>query len=575
MAAAKSKCHCGVPHCKTNKQRQPYLSFHGFPSDITERKKWVQAIRRDEGQDFTILRGSTFVCSRHFNEADYTPATGRKRLKIGAVPCRFHWNNWEASEWESVNDRATTALGDDVHPDLSLKECKREDLSPEATAEPSHDYTVAPTPDTPTIQQHSIQSQFEDPVLFDHNYVQTISFEKEDSHQMFDDFGTQEGPSDADSGHRFLMDNDLGLQLVDLPKPAINTEKMQLRSEPAAHDLALIRLEEYKEQIKELEEQCRIEEERALKNIFCLQRFAGSDDGIQFYTRFASYKHFMAFWKLVEPATDKMILPSSRKKVRVKVLAIPGKLPLQTLQPIDEFFLFMVHLALGLEPLDLATLFHIKQFTANEIINTWANFLYLFLGSVGIWMSKDYAKAHLPEEFNKFPDTQVVISCIDVRCQTSSILLEENEMFTDFKPFCILKAMVGMTPNGVVTFVSKLYPKSISNRQLFIQSGIIPLLTSDMAIMVDKSFRVRDLVQCKVHHPVFLSKLQHVTVGRVKPSRLRLHVEKTMQRLGAHELFNKVIPLSVAGTINQLFSVACQLVNYQGEPKALVDKMYS
>ncbi len=64
MAEATSRCHCSVPHCSNNKQRQPYLSFHAFPSFEYDTNKWVHAIRRDQSPLFMILRGSTFVCSR-------------------------------------------------------------------------------------------------------------------------------------------------------------------------------------------------------------------------------------------------------------------------------------------------------------------------------------------------------------------------------------------------------------------------------------------------------------------------------------------------------------------------------
>ncbi|KAI4873935.1 hypothetical protein NFI96_010853 [Prochilodus magdalenae] len=60
----------------------------------SKRKKMVRAIRRDEGVNFVIRRGSTFVCSRHFTAADYIE--GSSRLKPGAVPTRFHWNNFHA-----------------------------------------------------------------------------------------------------------------------------------------------------------------------------------------------------------------------------------------------------------------------------------------------------------------------------------------------------------------------------------------------------------------------------------------------------------------------------------------------
>ncbi|MEQ2256057.1 hypothetical protein ILYODFUR_020389 [Ilyodon furcidens] len=47
---------------------------------------------------------------------------------------------------------------------------------------------------------------------------------------------------------------------------------------------------------------------------FGLERFAGSDDEIRFYTRFASYKQFQYFWKLVESAVKtKMIRVTNTK----------------------------------------------------------------------------------------------------------------------------------------------------------------------------------------------------------------------------------------------------------------------
>ncbi|KAK3541229.1 hypothetical protein QTP86_016802 [Hemibagrus guttatus] len=93
MAENKARNHCSVPTCTNNSSRQSYLSFHSFPTDVHLRKKWICAIRRDEGEHFKILRGSTYVCSQHFKESDYSKTTGRKRLKHGAVPSRFQWTN--------------------------------------------------------------------------------------------------------------------------------------------------------------------------------------------------------------------------------------------------------------------------------------------------------------------------------------------------------------------------------------------------------------------------------------------------------------------------------------------------
>uniref|UniRef100_A0A8C9XR63 THAP domain-containing protein 1 n=1 Tax=Sander lucioperca TaxID=283035 RepID=A0A8C9XR63_SANLU len=111
MAASTRSCCCSVPGCSTSGRRQPYLSFHAFPKDETLRKSWVRLIRRDEGPSFSILRGSTFICSLHFNkESIYVLESGRKRLKANTIPTRFPWNNWgddQPRRW-SVFDRNIT-----------------------------------------------------------------------------------------------------------------------------------------------------------------------------------------------------------------------------------------------------------------------------------------------------------------------------------------------------------------------------------------------------------------------------------------------------------------------------------
>ncbi len=171
-------------------------------------------------------------------------------------------------------------------------------------------------------------------------------------------------------------------------------------------------------------------------------------------------------------------------------------LPGQCLQPIGEFFLFMVHLSVGLTQRDLAHRFDIHQSTVSRIITTWANFLYTVLGSVCIWMSEEAVKTHMPKEFQNYLDTQVVIDCTELRCQTPSSLLLQSEVFSSYKSHCTFKGLIGMPPHGTATFVSSLYAGSISDKELLKQSGIVSLLKPDMAIMVNKGFLVDVCVPC-------------------------------------------------------------------------------
>lgn len=312
----------------------------------------------------------------------------------------------------------------------------------------------------------------------------------------------------------------------------------------------------------------------------------------------------MTFWKLIEPASHNMIRVS---RIRARATTIRSEagatgsawvnneieeqnltfsveantlyvnklqtllfLQGQSLQPIDEFFLFMVHLSVGLTQRDLAHRFNIHQSTVSRIITTWANFLYTVLGSVRIWMSEEEVKAHLPNEFQDYPDTQVVIDCTELRCQTPSSLLLQSEVFSTYKSHCTFKGLIGMAPHGAITFVSSLYAGSVSDKELFKQSGIVSLLKPGMAIMVDKGFLVDDCVPCKVYRPAYLSKREQMSADEVRETqsiaRLRVHVERLIRRVKQHKLFDTVIPLSITGSINQLYTVACLLVNYQNGP---------
>ncbi|XP_056123115.1 uncharacterized protein LOC130101424 [Rhinichthys klamathensis goyatoka] len=141
MAESKNKCSCSVPQCSNSKQKQPYLSFHGYPLNEDQKKKWVIAIRRNEGSTFVIWRGSTYVCSQHFTAVDYIP--GSSRLKVGAIPSRFPWNNFYVPPQRlSAFERSAVRLGVDVR--VQEQPVVSEDAPNESSHVEEHDYAARP-----------------------------------------------------------------------------------------------------------------------------------------------------------------------------------------------------------------------------------------------------------------------------------------------------------------------------------------------------------------------------------------------------------------------------------------------
>lgn len=303
-------------------------------------------------------------------------------------------------------------------------------------------------------------------------------------------------------------------------------------------------------------------EEQTLKNRFGLQRFAGSDQDIKFYTGFQSYAHLVSFWSQIEPATQEVVrltrvLPTVQEEHIDDVAAILCP------QPIDEFFLFLSCLTVGLDPEYLAHRCNLPHSTMIRIVITWANFLYMMLGSVDIWLDEETVRRNMPEVFSDYADTQVVLESIELRCQTLDSVLLETEAFRGYKHYTTVKGLAAIAPHGPVTFVSPMYDGNLSDRDLLKRSGLLSLLRPSMAVMVDKRFDIEDLVPGKVHLP--LQKKEHDAVVKMEVDDMtfRVYLFHIVGRLGKYELFKSVIPFSLNSCLSQLFAVACLLPNYQ------------
>lgn len=124
--------HCCVPLCTSSAKYNSSISFHTFPSDDQQRKRWIVNIRRDN----LIITPHTRVCSRHFTAQDVKEPSNegkRRRLRLGAIPVLFHWNNF------SLGERR-----------LSVWERTAREPETVETREPDcvhdHDYCVGPDP---------------------------------------------------------------------------------------------------------------------------------------------------------------------------------------------------------------------------------------------------------------------------------------------------------------------------------------------------------------------------------------------------------------------------------------------
>jgi hypothetical protein len=319
--------------------------------------------------------------------------------------------------------------------------------------------------------------------------------------------------------------------------------------------------------------QGQIEELKAER--FCVERFSSDSKFINFYTGFADYKTFVSIFTALQPTATTMVRWSQMQRHSSnmdKIKATPFKGDDRSLSLIDQFFMFMCRIRQGFPEQDLAVRFNISQTSVSRILITWANYLYAMFGSLRIWPSRRVVDQNMPVCFKcTYPNTRVILDCTEIKVQTPSSKVLNSEIYSNYKSHATFKSLVGITPFGSVSFVSSLYTGCISDKDITAKSGIIDLIEENDQVMVDKGFLIQDLLETKratVVIPPFLGnkgKFSQEEVSKTHEiARLRIHVERAIRRIKEYHIFDGVIPLNLAPSINQIWTVCAILTNFRG-----------
>ena len=164
----------------------------------------------------------------------------------------------------------------------------------------------------------------------------------------------------------------------------------------------------------------------------------------------------------------------------------------------------LVWLRLDLLEQDVAYRFGISQPMVSQIFTTWINFLYLQFQQIPLWPPKELIDAYMPNSFKKqYPSTRVIIDATEVFIQQPSLPELQQCTFSRYKNHNTYKGLVGIAPSGAMTFVSKLYPGTIFDKELTRQSGLLNLLQPGDSIMADRGFDIMEDLGVNLNIPFF------------------------------------------------------------------------
>ena len=211
---------------------------------------------------------------------------------------------------------------------------------------------------------------------------------------------------------------------------------------------------------------------------FSVDRFKHNEAHFKFYTGLGSYKVFKILLNYLEPAASSLIYHGSSTNMEKTMKENPSKCGrARKLNTEEEFFLTLVRLRCGFPLEDMAIRYNLSTSHISRTLITWIDFLHSQFRMLPIWANKKTVADTMPKCFKKeYPTTRVILDCTEIFIEMPTSFRSQSATFSNYKHHNTAKGLVGIAPNGAVTFVSDLYAGRFSDKKITKDSGIYDLL---------------------------------------------------------------------------------------------------
>ena len=289
---------------------------------------------------------------------------------------------------------------------------------------------------------------------------------------------------------------------------------------------------------------------------FTLSNFVNDPQGIHFYTGMETYNRLKFVLATLGPADDLQYHQGSRPPMSAD----------------DQFLMTLIKLRLHKANFELSRMFHISESMVMNVFVTWINFMYVTWSELPWWTSRDLVKFYSPSDFrSKFPKTRVIVDGTECPISKPRQPLLQQATFSTYKNRNTIKVLVGCSPGGLVTFCSKAYGGSASDRQIVERSPLLNMCDPGDSIMADKGFNVQDLFvpfKVTINIPTFFKKTNRLS-GKVvmkdrKIASKRVHIERIIGLGKTFKILREAMNNTESSLASEIISVCFWLCNFRG-----------
>ena len=203
-----------------------------------------------------------------------------------------------------------------------------------------------------------------------------------------------------------------------------------------------------------------------LKVKFCAAILKNDDEMTCFYTGLPTYKLFVGLFQILEPVARERNFG---------------------MHLIDEFFLVLVKLRLGVPHNDLAYRMNVSSSTISDIFQKWITLMSVELKPLIVWPDdKDVLKKNMPKVFKKhFSSVTCIIDCFEIYIERPLYLKARALTYSNYKKKNTVKFLIAVTPTGSICFISQAWGGHVLDKVITQQSGFLKKLEYSDEVLAD------------------------------------------------------------------------------------------
>lgn len=250
----------------------------------------------------------------------------------------------------------------------------------------------------------------------------------------------------------------------------------------------------------------------------------------------------------------------------------------RALSKFEEFISTVLKLRLGLYDQDLAYRFGVHQTTISRNFRRWIDIMFTRLKPLIKWPGREELQKTMPLDFKAhFKKCVVIIDCFEIFCERPKPLKARAQTYSSYKHHNTVKYLIGIAPQGVITFISKGWGGRASDQHITENSGFLDLLLPGDQVLADRGFNIQEsagLYCAEVKLPPFTrgkKQLDKVDVDFARQlSRVRIHVERVIGLLRQkYTILESTLPINMImcpensdiSLIDKIVTVCCALCN--------------